>query len=143
MIISLLFFLSFNIHAFTLNEFKTDYCTMYKEGPANDPEAWKDCCLEHDMYYWAGGTIKERKVADLRLKECVEDLGYPLEAKLIYSGVLLGHLSPIKSKYPWNNGWKGKRQYLSLTTSERQQVEMMIKKTPYPEEVVNIFLERF
>jgi hypothetical protein len=138
-----LFTFSFKVQAYALMDFQTDYCTMYKEGPTNAPEIWKDCCLEHDMYYWAGGTTKDRNNADLRLKECVEDLGYPVEAKIIFAGVKLGHLSPIKSKYPWNNGWFAKHQYLSLTPSERQQVEIKIRKTSFPEDVVSLFLERF
>lgn len=143
MILPFLFLFSLKVQAFALMDFHTDYCTMYKEGPTNSPEAWKECCLEHDMYYWAGGTIQNRNQADLRLKDCVEDLGYPEEAQIIYAGVKLGHLSPIKSKFPWNNGWLGKHQYLSLNPYERQQVEIKIRKTSFPEEVVNLFLERF
>lgn len=135
--------LSFTAHAYELRSFTTDYCTMYKEGTKENPTAWRDCCIEHDIYYWAGGTIQARDVADLRLKECVQEKGYPSYANTIYNGVKLGHLSPIKSEYPWNNGWIGKKKNLPLTESEKQIVRDAIVTTDFSDEVIQNFLDRF
>ncbi|MFZ4715179.1 MAG: hypothetical protein ACOYL6_15765 [Bacteriovoracaceae bacterium] len=139
----LLFLIATNVQAYTLVGFETDYCTAFKEGTKENPKAWQDCCLEHDLYYWAGGTIEDRNRADHRLHNCVYNKGYPTYAIAIYEGVRLGHYSPIKSKFAWNYGWLGKKQYLPLTEEERNVVEKTILKYNYPQNVIQYFLQHF
>jgi len=118
------FLLSFNISASEkeLKDFKTDYCTFYKEGPRNNPNLWKHCCVSHDFSYWFGGTRVARKNADIRLKNCVNKVAGAKEAQKMYMGVRLGHASPFKSKMHWGHGWNFKMKFRKLTTEENQIV---------------------
>ncbi len=106
-----------------LNNFKTDYCTGYSEGPRSMPNLWKHCCVEHDLYFWAGGSKKDRVKADEQLKVCVAQTGQKIHAQLIYLGVQLGGLSPFKIKNKqWGNGWNQRASYEKLTEKETLEI---------------------
>ena len=69
------------------NDFYQDGCSMFPNFLL-----WHDFrpgCLEHDIAYWAGGTNKERKDADLALREQIRQTGPlgPVFAPLMYYGV--------------------------------------------------------
>jgi hypothetical protein len=99
--------------------FTTDYCTGYPEGTLSQPRLWAHCCLEHDLYYWAGGTKTDCDETDLRLRTCVEQTGAVIHARIMYMGVRLGKKSPIKFETKkWGNGWGAKRSYEALTSQE-------------------------
>jgi hypothetical protein len=103
----------------SLKPFLTDYCTAYPEGTRERPNQWKHCCIEHDLYFWAGGSLSERKLTDLRLKKCVEDAGAPIQARLIYAAVSIGGQSPIRFKTKeWGHAWPGRARYQSLSEQE-------------------------
>ena len=53
-----------------LKSYKSDGCTGWFDG------FWVDCCEDHDKDYWKGGTKKERKLSDKRLRKCVHDRVY-------------------------------------------------------------------
>jgi hypothetical protein len=107
--------------------FQTDYCTSFPEGTTGNPSAWKNCCLRHDMNFWAGGDKSDRDEADLNLKKCVEDKGYPKIAWVIYQAVRLGSYSPIKfENKKWNFGWSGRPELQKLTSSDIDQIEREI-----------------
>lgn len=102
-----------------IRPFATDYCTAYAEGTREKPDLWKHCCVEHDLYFWAGGSRDDRKATDLRLKHCVESTGQVRIARLIYAAVSLGGSSPIRFKTKeWGNAFEKRERYLSLTTEE-------------------------
>ena len=110
----------------SLTSFKTDYCTNYPEGTREKPNLWKNCCLEHDMYYWAGGSRAERDQADLGLRDCVAKKD-EVQSQIIYYGVRFGSLSPMK--YPdkkWNNGWRSRPDYQKLTEDDTDRIEAEI-----------------
>ena len=50
-----------------LKPFATDYCTLYVEGTHQQPNLWRHCCVEHDLYFWAGGSLDDKKATDLNL----------------------------------------------------------------------------
>jgi hypothetical protein len=87
--------------------FDTDFCTFFVDGTWTNPNAFKPCCLVHDLEYWRGGTLAEQKTSDLKLRECIADLGYPLLSHIIYHAVKLGHHSPVKTRYKY--GWGRKK----------------------------------
>lgn len=127
-ILTLLFVSTFGLVALAEtsvpSDFKTDYCTNYPEGPKEDPSAWKHCCLKHDMYFWAGGSKQDRYDADLELKNCIVDAGYPRQARIMYSAVRMGSYSPVK--YPdrrWGNGWKNRAEFKALSLEEIQSIK--------------------
>ena len=62
-------------------EFTTDGCSMWPDGP------WKGCCVSHDRWYWAGGSKEKRLHADMALRKCVSNRGWPIMAWVMYVGV--------------------------------------------------------
>lgn len=125
-IIFILLFISFPCLAVVEADpkpFVTDYCTLYVEGTRAQPNLWRHCCLEHDLYCWAGGSLDDKNVSDLKLKACVQMTGARTQAILIYAAVVIGGHSPIhiKSKQ-WGNTWENRPRYLSLTESETSKV---------------------
>jgi hypothetical protein len=136
------FFLSvsfaINAHA-NLASFETDYCTMFVEGTKEKPELWKDCCIEHDLRYWFGGSLDDQNLADLRLKNCVESKGEKAWATIMYNAIRIGHYSPVKHKYQWSWGWINKRDKKSLSQEEKELVKSEIIKLDYS----NDFLQKF
>lgn len=111
-----------------LKNFETDYCTMFLDGPTNQPGLWKHCCLEHDLRYWFGGSERDMDRSDLKLMSCVTKAAGENWGKLIYYGVRTGHHSPIKNKYQWSWGWETKRKNNLLTTEETTYVLSELKK---------------
>lgn len=125
-----------NAKAFAANDtlvpFKTDYCTGVPEGVPRDPSAWKECCLVHDMNFWAGGDKSDRDAADVELRECVAAKGYPVIARIIYEGVRLGSYSPIKFEdKKWNFGWKDRTEFQKLTAVDIDQIEKELDSSEY------------
>jgi hypothetical protein len=120
--IILLVFITFSSWAqsdLSLKPFVTDYCTAYAEGTRAQPNLWKHCCEEHDLYFWAGGSLEDRKTTDLRLRACVEKTGAKTQAALIYAAVSIGGSSPIRFKTKqWGNSWIDRKRYLSLSETE-------------------------
>lgn len=111
----------------TLVPFKTDYCTGIPEGVPQNPTAWKNCCLMHDMYFWAGGDKRDRDASDLSLRSCVEDKGYPKIAFVIYHAVRLGSYSPIKFEdKKWNFGWPERPEHQKLSSEDIDKLESEI-----------------
>ena len=105
-----------------LKPFVTDYCTLYVEGTRAQPNLWRHCCIEHDLYFWSGGSLEEKKLADLGLKSCVAKTGATTQAVLIYAAVVIGGHSPVHIKdKAWGNAWGERTRYLSLTESEIAQ----------------------
>lgn len=101
-----------------LKSFETDYCTYFPEGTIFRPGVWKECCFNHDLRYWFGGSKKDMKKADLKLKSCVSRKAGSFYGNMMYYGVRAGHLSPIKNKRKWSWGWKKKRSFAPLSEPE-------------------------
>ncbi len=125
-----------------LKPFLTDYCTSYPEGTRQKPELWKHCCVEHDLYFWAGGSKSDRKETDVRLRECVAATGAHRQAKLIYAAVSIGANSPIRFKTKqWGHAFENRTRYLALTAEESNLVvESLARQNPdIPRELFNSF----
>lgn len=126
----LILIFSLNCKAFSgLNviPFETDYCTSFPEGTKEEPNLWAHCCVEHDLYFWAGGTKEERSEVDRNLKECIQKTGAAGIAELMYLGVSIGKLSPIKFETKkWGNAWGSEREYEALTLEEISTLEKEI-----------------
>ncbi|MDY6882048.1 MAG: hypothetical protein V2J25_11065 [Desulfatiglans sp.] len=80
--------------------FKTDGCSIC---PDHD---WVECCIEHDLAYWMGGTREERKEADIRLKECVGEKGHVISGHIMYWGVRIGGVWWLPTPFRWGFGWE-------------------------------------
>jgi hypothetical protein len=134
--------ISQQVHAqLSLKAFETDGCTLFIDGPPHSPGLWNHCCEEHDMRYWFGGSVKDMNKADLRLKACVAEVAGQSWAQVIYAGVKLGHLSPIKNKTHWGWGWYVKRLNLPLNEIETNYVIEELHRLPYDETIIDKFIE--
>ncbi len=117
-IVFIFFSFGLQVSAADLKEFKTDNCTMFVDGTVKNPNAWKHCCVDHDLRYWFGGSKAERSLTDKRLRKCVRNTGHKYYAKLMYRSVRIGRHSPVKNKYKWGWGWTSKFDYRALTKEE-------------------------
>jgi len=113
----------------TIRHFQTDGCTDFPDGTSRDKVLWRDCCVQHDLYLWAGGTEDERLDVDRQLKECVISKGAPVPAWVMYLGVRIGSRSPIRYKeMEWGNAWNAegaspRPRYQALTPDEVSELE--------------------
>jgi hypothetical protein len=113
-----------------LRPFTTDGCSAFPEGPTAKPEAWRGPCVIHDIAYWRGGTVKERRAADRRLREGVATLGYPRTAQWMYYGTRLGGSPCWPTPWRWGYGWPWGRGYRPLSEAEKAQVAALMPRAP-------------
>lgn len=119
-----------------ISPFRSDGCSLFPDGTIKDRNLWCDCCLEHDIAYWRGGTEEERIKADEALKSCVEKkTGSPELAQVMYQGVRLGGSPAFLTWYRWGYGWPYGRGYEPLTEAERKSIDKRLEeynKAGYP-----------
>jgi hypothetical protein len=118
-----------------LRPFKTNGCTGFWNGPPSRPEQWRHCCVVHDLYFWAGGAKRYRKSADQKLRDCIQATGHEGTAWLMYWGVRIGSLSPLKIKgEQWGNGWlDGRERFSPLRPDDLDTIKKMLVDRPNPE----------
>lgn len=107
----------------TIKPFTTDGCSRFPDGTFEHKDLWLECCVNHDVAYWQGGTYGERKTADLLLRVCVDSVGEPEIADLMYHGVRAGGSPYWPTSYRWGYGWPWPRGYKVLTAEEKTEVE--------------------
>jgi len=106
-----------------LRPFNSDGCSLFPDKALIIKEDWCECCFEHDMKYWRGGTEKERLQADSELMECIfEKTGDENLAKLMYHGVRFGGSPYFYNWYRWGYGWSYDRKYRALNEVELEMV---------------------
>lgn len=105
-----------------LKPFATDGCSSFPDGTAARQDLWRECCVTHDLAYWRGGTYAERQAADLVLRDCVNKVGEPEIAELMYHGVRAGGTPHLPTSYRWGYGWPYPRGHKALTEEEKAQV---------------------
>jgi len=109
--------------AATLNDFTSDGCSLFPDGRFKDRGLWCDCCLNHDIAYWQGGTKEDRKRADEQLRDCVlERTDSKALSVLMYDGVRAGGHPAFPTWYRWGYGWKYGKGYVALTEPEKQLI---------------------
>jgi hypothetical protein len=112
-----------------IKDFESDGCTLFPDDLSILKSDWCDCCFEHDIAYWEGGTEDERLKADESLRDCVkEKSGNDNLANVIYKGVRSGGSPYFYNWYRWGYGWGYDRKYKELSAEEKQQVEKKLKK---------------
>lgn len=108
----------------TLKDFTSDGCSLFPNGNARDPTLWCECCYQHDLAYWRGGTDAERLHADEQLRNCVTlKTGDATLAETMYLGVRSGGGPIFPTGYRWGYGWSYGRGYAPLSSSEQVQVD--------------------
>ncbi|MEM1221247.1 MAG: hypothetical protein AAGH40_00675 [Verrucomicrobiota bacterium] len=111
-----------------LSDFKSDGCSLFPDSSLILNQDWCDCCFEHDLAYWQGGTKEQRLQADKALRDCIiEKTGNEELAQLMYEGVRFGGSPYFYNWYRWGYGWSYKRKYSPLSKGEKQQVDQKLK----------------
>jgi len=80
--------------------FVTDGCSAFADGD------WAECCVQHDVEYWCGGSSEERERADERLEQCVAQLGHAWLSRWMYLGVRVGGPGLMPLPWRWGFGWE-------------------------------------
>lgn len=110
-------------HSKGLVPFASDGCSLFPDGTLNNRNLWCDCCQQHDLAYWQGGSADERSQADVRLRDCVlARTGDPQLAETMYLGARGGGHPAFPTWYRWGYGWPYGRGYAPLSELERLQV---------------------
>ena len=116
-----------------LRPFTSDGCSLFPDGTIKDRGKWCDCCLNHDIAYWQGGTREDKENADEALRACIlERTGDKALAETMYLGVRAGGLPAFPTSYRWAYGWKYGRNYRPLT--EKEQAEVRERLDAYHQE---------
>lgn len=112
-----------------ISPFRSDGCSLFPEGTLIDKGLWEECCIEHDIAYWQGGTAAERREADERLRDCIEaKTSDAILAKVMYDAVRAGGSPMFPTWYRWAYGWPMGRQYRPLSEEERRQVTRQLEQ---------------
>lgn len=99
-----------------------DGCSVFPDGTMEHQSLWVNCCIQHDISYWQGGTHEERLKADQELERCVAKVGEPEIARLMLAGVRVGGSPYYPTSYRWGYGWPYPRGYKALTAAEKEEV---------------------
>ena len=90
--------------------FTSDGCSVVPDGIWGD-DAWRECCVLHDVHYWCGGSSADRIQADRQLQQCVAEKGYPIWGQIMYVGVRAGGHPLWPVPWRWGYGWPWYRNY--------------------------------
>ena len=89
-------------HPLPPRSFRVDGCSLFPDGN------WGECCKDHDIAYWCGGSYFERLKADVRLGGCVARTGWPVVgqalALIMPLGVQVGGMSALPTWFRWGYG---------------------------------------
>lgn len=109
-----------------LQPFTTDGCSMFPDRSYISQADWCSCCVAHDLAYWRGGTVEQRRQADLKLKDCVQKATKnPFLANMMYEGVRIGGGPYFFTTYRWGYGWKVGRAYSPLSAEENLEADRL------------------
>ena len=112
-----------------IKDFTSDGCSLFPDKSLISEEEWCDCCFEHDIAYWQGGTKEERLNADIALRACILDkTGKKELAETMYAGVRFGGSPYFYNWYRWGYGWNYERKYRALTEEEEQEVARKLQE---------------
>lgn len=113
----------------TLKSFESDGCSLFPDRSLINEDDWCECCIEHDIAYWQGGTENERKQADKLFKECVlAQTQDEALANMMYVGVRFGGSPYFPTWYRWGYGWNYQRGYSPLTQEEKNTVQVKLEE---------------
>ncbi len=118
---------------YELSAFSSDGCSLFPDSSLITKDDWCECCFQHDLSYWKGGTQEERERADNELKQCVfEKTQDQALAKIMYEGVRFGGSPYFYNWYRWGYGWSyldnTRDSYQALTEAEKKQAKSLIEQ---------------
>ena len=90
--------------------FTSDGCSVVPDGVWGD-DAWRECCVLHDVQYWCGGSSADRLQSDRQMQQCIAEKGYPFTGEIMYLGVRMGGHPVWPAPWRWGYGWPWYRGY--------------------------------
>jgi len=93
--------------------FRTDGCSMWPDGMFTGV-TWQECCVEHDLAYWCGGTRQMRVEADRELQRCVAEQYGGWMGAVMRPGVLVGGHPWVPAYWRWGYGHRYPAPYYGL-----------------------------
>jgi len=113
-----------------LKDFASDGCSVFPDGNIHDPKLWCECCYQHDLAYWRGGTHEDRLRADEQLRSCIKTrTGDDALAQTMFIGVRGGGAPVFPTGYRWGYGWSYGRGYTPLSNVEQALVDSTLART--------------
>lgn len=112
-----------------LKNFESDGCSLFIDRSLINEEDWCQCCFEHDVLYWQGGTKEQRQQADEALRDCVlKKTKNEKLAQMMYSGVRFGGSPYFYNWYRWGYGWNDDRKYQELSPAEKKLIKKKLEQ---------------
>jgi len=116
-----------------LSAFSSDGCSLFPDSSVITHQDWCECCFQHDIAYWQGGTEQQREHADIALKQCVlKKTQNATLANLMYDGVRIGGSPYFYNWYRWGYGWSyfgnARGKYQALSEAELKQVKRLTEQ---------------
>ena len=121
-----------------LRPFSTDGCSLSPNSSVNLKHLSKDsrpnfvniaeCCVQHDVAYWLGGTLQEKNQADAVFKQCVASRAGDVVADTYFRGVSFGGTANGFNTFRWGYGWDIRRMYRPISAQEMAQAEQFYGK---------------
>lgn len=109
-------------------DFESDGCSLFIDRSIILQKDWCECCFEHDIAYWKGGTEEQRIAADKALRDCVQNkTGNKELAELMYNGVRFGGSPYFYNWYRWGYGWNYQRKYQPHSDAELLQIDEKLR----------------
>lgn len=121
-----------------LRPFSTDGCSMSPNSSV-DPKRLLaesglnvvqivDCCVEHDVAYWLGGSLRDKNAADAKFKMCVAEKAGDFVADKYFRGVAFGGTANGFTTFRFGYGWDVRRIYRPISAQEMEQAERLYGK---------------
>lgn len=121
-----------NRHPPELAPFHSDGCTAFPDSDRDTRVSWADCCLEHDIAYWVGGSRHDRLHADRRLRACLEKYPTPLPAAVVERTVRITGWPYWPTPFRWGFGWPFPRGYREIDVDQRARAAALLARDGYP-----------
>ncbi|MFK8027638.1 MAG: hypothetical protein AB8C40_06210 [Gammaproteobacteria bacterium] len=111
-----------------LSPFTSDGCSLFPDASLITNKDWCECCVEHDIAYWKGGTEQQRERVDTALMRCVyKKTNDHVLANVMFEGVRFGGSPYFYNWYRWGYGWPYDRKYQALTEDEENQAQVFLE----------------
>ena len=107
-----------------IKDFSTDGCSLFPDRSIISGKDWCECCFNHDIAYWQGGSKEARLEADEKFRSCIlKKTGNKKLADFMFRGVRIGGSPYFFTWYRWGYGWSYERKYKELSVSEKKKVK--------------------
>lgn len=114
----------------SIDAFVSDRCSYYAEGTIAQNNLWCHCCVEHDLYYWMGGSETQRRDADAVFSRCIAETGASANAAIMWFGVRIAGGPNTKASYRWGFGWPYHSPYRVLNEEEQGMLAEQLLNLP-------------